>query len=173
MSHVVIDGYNLLAQSDYSSREELLKDLKHYQKSQNHQVTIFFDGTHQGTGTGDKFHEEYVEIIFTPLTVTADDMIEEYIEAKHHSSMIIVSSDRRIQKAATAKKLSFLESQEFLSRLKFSITMSNRKTQSAPWMEGRTTEEEDYSGRSTTKKRGNAHKKSKLERKKQKVFKKL
>lgn len=172
MSHVVIDGYNLLAQSNYSSRDLLLKDLKIYQKNSDHQVTIFFDGTHQGTGTGDKYHEEYVEIIFSPLTVTADEMIEEYVEKNHHSGMIIVSSDKRIQKAATSKKLSFLESQEFLSRLKFSTTMMNKKTQSVPWMEGRTTEEEDYSGRST-KKRGNAHKKSKQERKKQKAFKKL
>ena len=169
MSHIVIDGYNLLAQSHYQSREELLKQLKIYKKSQGHEVTIFFDGTHQGTGSGDKFHEEYVEIIFTPLTVTADDMIEEYIEKHHHSSMIIVSSDRRIQKAANAKNLSFLESSEFLVKIR-----NPQKTSpfSMPWMEGRTTGEEDYA-KPRGGKKGNPQKKSKQERKKLRSLKKL
>jgi predicted RNA-binding protein with PIN domain len=168
MSHLLIDGYNLLAQSDYPSRDDLLKHLKKYQKSQGHKITIFFDGTHQGTGMGDKYMEEYVEIIFSPLTVTADDMIEEFLETRAKSNMVIVSSDRRIQKAATAKKLSFLESKEFLYKLK--NAPSGGSGRALPWMEGRTTEEEDDR---PARKGGNPRKKSKKDRQKQRTMKKL
>jgi predicted RNA-binding protein with PIN domain len=170
MSHIIIDGYNLLAQSSYQSREELLKELKAFQKAGSHQVTVFFDGTHQGTGTGDKYMEEYIEIIFSPLTVTADEMIEEFLETNYKSNMVIVSSDRRIQKAAIAKRLSFLESKEFLFKLKY-ISPSGKKTSmEKPWMEGRTTEEEDNR---PAKKGGNPRKKSKRGRQKQRTLKKL
>lgn len=168
MSHILIDGYNLLAQSDFKSRDDLIKELKKYQKSQGHKITIFFDGTHQGTGMGDKYMEEYVEIIFSPLTVTADDMIEEFLEYKFKSNMIVVSSDRRVQKAATAKKISFLESKEFLFKLKYSP--SEQSTRALPWMEGRTTEEE---GARPSKKSGNPRKKSKKDRQKERTMKKL
>ena len=170
MSHLLIDGYNVLAQSSYASRDELLNQIKNYVRGQKHQVTIFFDGTHQGTGMGDRYHEEHIEIIFSPLTITADDMMEEYIENKHHSSMIIVSSDRRIQKAASNKKLTFLESKEFLYKIKYAAPASHgRHTESLPWMEGRT--EEDEHRRS--QKKGNPQKKSKKDRKKINTMKKL
>lgn len=168
MSHLLIDGYNLLAQSDFQSRDDLLKYLKKYQKSQGHKITIFFDGTHQGTGMGDKYMEEYVEIIFSPLTVTADDMMEEFLETRFKSNMVVVSSDRRIQKAATAKKLSFLESKEFLFKLKY--TSAGESSRSLPWMEGRTTEEEEAK---SSKKSGNPRKKSKKDRLKHRTLKKL
>lgn len=169
MSHVLIDGYNLLAQSNFSSREELLSQLKNYTKSNNHKITIFFDGTHQGTGTGDKYYEEYIEIIFSPLTVTADDMMEEYIEKHHQPNVIVVSSDRRIQKAATAKRLAYLESKEFLFKLKYVPSTAQTKAMSMPWMEGRTTDEEHP----RKPKKGNAQKKSKKERQKKRSTKKL
>ncbi len=169
MSHIIIDGYNVLAQSNYQTRDELLKDLKSYQKSQGHKVTIFFDGTHQGTGTGDKYMEEYVEVIFSPLMVTADDMIEEFLEKHHQSNIIVVSSDRRIQTAAKAKKLSYLESKEFLFKLKY-VPSGNQKIPLKPWMEGRTTEEVHDR---PTKKGGNPRKKSKKIRQKSRAMKKL
>lgn len=169
MSHIIIDGYNVLAQSNYQTREELLKDLKSYQKSQGHKVTIFFDGTHQGTGTGDKYMEEYVEVIFSPLMVTADDMIEEFLEKKHKSNMIVVSSDKRIQSAAISKRVSFLESKEFLFKLKY-IPAAGKNTPIVPWMEGRTTEEVQSR---PSKKGGNPRKKSKKVRQKTRTLKKL
>lgn len=171
MSRIVIDGYNLLAQSPYQSRDELLTDLKNYQRSQKHEITIFFDGTHQGTGTGDKYFEEYVEIIFTPLTVTADDMIEEYIEKNQGTNMIVVSSDRRIQKAATASRHSFLEVRDFLLKMK-SAPDPLKTVRIPPWMEGRTTDEEDY-GPKSSKKKGNPKQKSKNERNKIRTLKKI
>ena len=171
MSKIIIDGYNLLAQSHYQSRDEMLRDLKNYQKSQGHQITVFFDGTHDGTGAGDKYFEEHVEVIFSPLTVTADDMMEEYIEKHHSPSLVVVSSDSRIQKAPGAKRLSYLESKEFLFKLKYVPASGQKKIPiEKPWMEGRTTEEV---GTRKIKKGGNPRKKSKTDRQKQRTMKKL
>lgn len=170
MSKIIIDGYNLLAQSNYPSREEMLRDLKNYQKNQGHQVIVFFDGTHQGTGTGDNYFEEHVQVIFSPLTVTADEMMEEYIAKHHGSNLIVVSSDRRIQKAAGAKRMSYLESKEFIFKMKYVPASGKKVLMEKPWMEGRTTEE--VLNR-RTKKGGNPRKKSKSERKKQRTMKKL
>ena len=169
MSHILIDGYNLLAQSDFKDRDELLKQLKRYQKSHGHKITIFFDGTHRGSGTGDKYMEEYVEVIFSPLTVTADDMIEEFLETKAKSNMVVVSSDHRIQKAASAKRLSHLEAKEFCFKLKYNSSATSN-SRALPWMEGRTTEEETPR---PAKRGGNPRKKSKKDRQKQRTMKKL
>lgn len=167
MSHILIDGYNLLAQSQYASRDELLAQLKNYLKVNKHKVTIFFDGTHQGTGYGDKYFEEHIEIIFSALTITADDEMIEYINQKFTPTMIVVSSDRKIQKAATAKRLTYLEAKEFLFKLRY--VPSETKGRPAPWLEGRTTDEENP----RSAKKGNPKKKSKKERQKNRSFKKL
>jgi len=166
---VVIDGYNLLAQSNYKSRDELLKELKKYQNLQGHSVTVFFDGTHRGTSYGDRYMEGGVLIIFSPLNVTADEMIEEFLESSKQSNIVVVSSDRRVQSAAKAKKLSYLESKDFLFKLKHTPT-TDKNSSPKPWMEGRTTEEE---GERPTKKGGNPRKLSKKIRQKQKSMKKL
>lgn len=168
MSHILIDGYNLLAQSKYASREELLAQIKHYLKINKHKVTIFFDGTHQGTGYGDKYFEEHIEIIFSALTITADDEMIDYIDQKHSTNMIVVSSDRKIQKAASAKRLPYLEAKEFLFKLKY-VPSSTTQSRQVPWLEGRTTDEEHP----RKQKKGNPQKKSKKERQKNRSFKKL
>lgn len=168
MSHLIIDGYNLLAQSSYQSRDELLSELKKYQKKHAHKITIFFDGTHKGTGAGDSYFEDHIHVIFSPLTVTADDMIEEYLHKNQQSNIIVVSSDRRIQSAAKAKKLSYLEAKEFLFKIKF-VSSTDKKVSSLPWLEGRTTEEVDR----PTKKGGNPKKKSKKERQKRRTLNKV
>jgi predicted RNA-binding protein with PIN domain len=172
MSHLLIDGYNVLAASSYKSREDLLAQLRVYKKVHDHEITIFFDGTHQGTGHGDKYIEGNVEIIFSPLTVTADEMMEEYLDDRFTSNMIVVSSDRRIQKAAIAKKLPYLEAKEFLFKMKYIPTSGKRVALQTPWLEGRTTEEESPS-RSASRKKGNPQKKSKKDRKKLNTLKKL
>ena len=167
MSKVLIDGYNVLAQSEFASREVFVEALKKYQKRSGNQIVLFFDGTHQGTGTGDRIIEEHMEIIFSPLTITADEMMEEYIEKYHAQNPIVVSSDRRIQSAASAKNLFFLKSNEFLRK----IQSSHQSTEAPPWLEGK--EDESPLIKRGTQKKGNPRKKSKKDRKKAKALKKI
>ena len=100
MSKVLIDGYNVLTASDFRDRDDLLLALSKYTKSKRLKITIVFDGTHAGTGSGENTRSGGVDIIFSPLTVTADEVIEELLSRPQGGEWIVVSSDRRVQKAA-------------------------------------------------------------------------
>lgn len=171
MSRLVIDGYNLLPITMASSRDELVLFLQRYKKTSPHDITVVFDGTHQGTGRGDHYFEGSVELIFTPLTVTADDHIEEMVESPRASGMIVVSSDRRIQRAAQAKNIAFITSQDFARTL---LKHSQKPTAAKPqtqlqeyvrYDDGETNHRKD--------KRGNPKKLSKKERARRRTLGKL
>jgi len=140
MAYLIIDGYNLLAVSGFSNRDKLISALAQYRKEKKHEVTVVFDGTHTGTGSGDRYHVEHVEVIFSPITVQADDMIEEMLNKVEPSRTIVISSDRRIQSAALRSNATYVTSQEFSRRLKHS-TSGSSEMGTPPWMEGR--EDED------------------------------
>jgi len=168
MPRVLIDGYNLLTASDYPDRDSLLLTLSKYAKTKHLDVTIVFDGTHDGTGQGERTRIGGVDVWFTPLTVTADDEIEEVLEKPDGGRWIVVSSDRRIQKAAIRSHATYVEVTEFLSRLNQTSTVEP-SLEKSPWMEGR---EEEFatSKRSPSRKR---QKLSKTERKRKERMKKL
>ena len=117
--HLVIDGYNLLYKSWFEDRDQLIDFLSDYKKSKQIQkITLVFDGTHKGTSYGDQQFYGGIEIIYSPLNETADEVIERIAPGILKDHLVIVSSDRRVQKAATREGGTFLESQEFVQRLK-------------------------------------------------------
>jgi len=163
MARIIIDGYNLMPVTDFSNREELLKALSIYQKTKGHDVTIVFDGTHQGTGSGDHYHTGGIEVIFSPLTVTADETIESMLSPSRASGTIVVTSDRSIQSAARRVGATFVYSNEFARKLKkASVSFSRSKVQ--PWEEGRN----DFGSTRRSSKKGSAKKRSKEDRRRQK-----
>lgn len=168
MARVLIDGYNLLTASPYPDRESILLALSAYAKAKHLDITIIFDGTHDGTGLGERTRIGGVNVWYTPLTVTADDEIEDVLEKPNAGSWIVVSSDRRIQKAALRAHATYVESQEFLGRLG-QAPHKTAHTETAPWMEGR---EEEYTASKTHKPKGR-RKLSKTERKRRERMKKL
>ncbi|MFH1263328.1 MAG: NYN domain-containing protein [Pseudomonadota bacterium] len=136
MAHVVIDGYNLLPATTYRDREALIAALARYRKLKNHEVTVVFDGGKGGTRTGDRSFSSGIEVVYSPITVTADTVIEEMLPDFEGSSTIVVSSDWRIQTAAKREKMVFLESREFARRLTEAAKLP-LGTAPPPWMEGR------------------------------------
>jgi len=167
MSRILIDGYNLLAQTEYRERDRLISLLAKYKKSKRHDMTVVFDGTFNGTGMGDHYMEWGIEIIFSPLHVTADDVMLQMLKKSTASSWIVVSSDRKIQSAALGAGASFISSEEFVRKLKSSAATSH-SIQAFPWMEGR---EEDWDDRSV--KRSPQRKLSKKERQRRRRLDKL
>ncbi|MFH1017794.1 MAG: NYN domain-containing protein [Pseudomonadota bacterium] len=139
MARVLIDGYNLLPVTGLSGRDRLIARLVRYHREKGHAVTIVFDGTRGGTGTGDLQHEAGVEILFSPLTVTADDLIEQILARSAAGVWVVVSSDRRIQSAARRARASFLSSEEFARRIGDTIKTQTLSDES-PWFEGRSVE---------------------------------
>ena len=166
MARILIDGYNLLAVTNHADRDALLRSLSEYRKTKNHEITIVFDGTYGGRGQGDHFHTGGIEVIFSPLTVTADETIEEILAKPDAGGWIVVSSDRRIESAAHRAHASPISSQEFSARLRprFPHPPANVLP---PWLEGRTNEEP------RAEKKGSSSRRSKKERKHRKRFDRL
>lgn len=162
MSILIIDGYNLLGKTNNKERDQLIQDLVVYKKKKNNDIIVFFDGTHGGTRFGDEMIVENIKVIFTPLHETADDQMIAYMEENTHKDIIVVSSDRKIQKAATAHLFSYFDSKDFLARMRSKSTASQEEVDDSP-----------YLPKKSTKKKGNPRKKSKKERKKQQQLKKL
>src|SRR5262249_11632869 len=117
MAKLLIDGYNLLAETDLPNREALLRKLADYQDERGHEITIIFDGTKGGTLHGDQYLAGKVRVRFTPITVSADDEIEELLEQSNSNQWVVVSSDRRIQSAARQARANFLSSADFVTKL--------------------------------------------------------
>jgi predicted RNA-binding protein with PIN domain len=149
VTRLLIDGYNFLPATGFSTRDKLLDALAKYRQGKGCEVTIVFDGTHGGTGFGERTAHGGVEIIFTPLTVTADDRIEEILEDVDANATVVVSTDRRVRSAATRVGATSVTSDEFAKKLH--AALSSRPQEPAqpiePWMEGRTDEHRTRSNR--------------------------
>ena len=135
MIRLLIDGYNLLPCTDSPDRDAFISTLVEYRRRKDIEVTVVFDGTHQGQGRMTKEFFGGVQIIYTPLTVTADDVIEGIVAMPSSEELVVVSSDRRIQSAARRASLVWIGSNEFARRLS---AVSKPSEQTAPWLEGRT-----------------------------------
>ena len=141
---------------DFPDRDHLIAALAAYRRLKRHEITIVFDGTHRGTGSGDESFSSGIEVIFSPITVTADDIIEKMLPRLEPSSTIIVSSDHRVQNAARRYGATFVSSEDFAKRL---------------FGASRTFSEEEDSG--PKPKKGNPRKLSKENRKRRKKLERL
>ena len=169
---ILIDGYNLLAATDLRDRDSLIAALARYRRRKQHPVTVVFDGMHGGSGLENRSLEQGVEVVFSPLTVSADDVIERLLLGKDAASWIVVTSDRRIQSAAVRAGTAFMPSEEFAARL-------SRTTRSAsqpgdhpalpPWLEGRS----ESDARPSPAKRGRARHLTKKEKRRRKRLEKI
>ena len=172
---IIIDGYNLMYCGGFSDRDQLLEKLSHYkiQSERQHRFLIVFDGTHQGTLGGDRDFYKGIEIVFTPIKEIADDWIADYLlQHKHESaSFLVVSSDRKVQKAAQTIGSDWINSEDFGQRIeKKSKTSFADMLNNHAWNEGRENLDRLYKQKP---KKGNPRKLSKKEKQKRKKFKKL
>jgi len=119
MATIIIDGYNVLGKANIKERDGLIQAIVAYKKQSKHDVILFFDGTHNGTRFGDDMIVENIKVIYTPLHETADDHMITYMEEHTHREILVVSSDRKIQKAATRHMFTFFESHAFIKRINF------------------------------------------------------
>jgi predicted RNA-binding protein with PIN domain len=102
---ILIDGYNLIRQSDNlrryerktleAGRQALITRLIEYGKKKNHQMTVVFDGIQNGWADEGRDREEGINIIYSRHGERADDVIKR-MAAHTMEEMIVVSSDREI-----------------------------------------------------------------------------
>ena len=173
---LIIDGYNLIAKRSGLSdkleaqRNQLLRELSVYQRVKGYPVTVVFDGWQSGE---DYEHEEYregVSVIFSRKGERADAVIGR-LAGEIREGCVVVTSDREVQRSAQAEGATAIFSSEFLARL--------REAQSAVLPggggpQGQEAERGPEEGWSPSRqKRGNHHRRSKTERKRQARLKKL
>jgi uncharacterized protein len=129
--HLIVDGYNLLAQTSRigtgtslhseMAREALLRDLAAYRQRKSHAITVVFDGWQQGWGTEQREHRLGLEIIFSRRGEKADQVIQR-LAAEFRSACAVVSSDREIIDSARAAGAFVMKAQEFVGKMRDGLT---------------------------------------------------
>jgi hypothetical protein len=120
--HIIIDGYNLIRQSDTLRRSErlsleagrlaLIGRMAEYKQKKNHKITIVFDGWVSGSPEEERDRQRNINIIYSRRGEKADDVIKRMIE-KSMEEIIVVSSDREIASFALRRGKTALSSPEF------------------------------------------------------------
>ena len=171
---ILIDGYNLIRQSDElrryerksleAGRKALIAKLIEYGKKKNHQITVVFDGVQNGWADEGRDREGKINIIYSRHGEKADDVIKR-MTAHIGEDIIIVSSDREISSYVTRLGKTSLPSVEF-------ETIMNRVISSA-FSQIPEAEEKDNDREPLTKKKGPARKLPHAKRKAQSKIDKL
>ena len=125
MREILIDGYNLIRNSERLSQQEsrggleagrdsLIRSLAAYQAATGDRVTVVFDGD-EGIGFVPWARgRARVGVIYSRPPDTADDVIVAEIRRSHgKKAMLIVSSDREILRATRRNRLAGVTSEEF------------------------------------------------------------
>ena len=172
--HIIIDGYNLIRQSDALRRYErfsleagrnaLIRSVSHYKKQRGHKVTVVFDGWQGGPVEEERDKLSGIDIIYSRKGEKADEVIKRMVKERAEE-IIVVTSDRDIADFVNRRGGTTISSQEFEELM--------GKTKTAPTDHARHTEErsgkEDDGTRGGIKKKGpsrrlSRRKKSTMER---------
>lgn len=124
---LLIDGHNLIHAlpgidlADPNDEVRLTERLRAYCGRTRRRATVIFDRGLPG-GPSHELSSGQVRVIFAPSHTTADRLIISRIEqASNRGQYLVVSSDRAIHKAATARGLQIMTSQEFAKRLQITL----------------------------------------------------
>jgi len=167
--HIIIDGYNLIRQSDTlrrverlsleAGRDELIRRVATYRRSRGHKVTVVFDGWMTGPVREERHRRDGVHIIYSGRGETADEVIRRMARAERGAEIVVVSSDREVAEGAMRAGGVAVSSPEFERR------MGDGETAGMPRGDEMYEEEDDdLAPRTATVKKGAARKRSKRER---------
>ncbi|MCD0458501.1 NYN domain-containing protein [Roseiconus lacunae] len=125
---LLIDGYNITQPIPTKRsgsrwleklRQRLLRDLTQRIDDQTRQRTcVVFDAANPPKDRPSSFVHEGIEVRFAVDYLTADDLLEELIR-DHHTpkKLMVVSSDHRVQIAASRRDAAFRDSQPWMDAL--------------------------------------------------------
>ncbi|MEA3417393.1 MAG: NYN domain-containing protein [Thermodesulfobacteriota bacterium] len=128
--HIIIDGYNLIRQSDslsvidrrdiQSGREALLDTLAEYRKIKKHKITVVFDGTNAPSFSSRVEKLNGVKILFSRKGELADTVIKR-MAATEREKALIVSSDLDIVNYAESQGAATISSPEFEGKVTMAV----------------------------------------------------
>ena len=168
--HLIIDGYNLLyvgrspvqisSEDLQVQRDRLIEGLALYRQVRPCNITLVFDGWQGGWATERKERKGGMDILFSRLGETADEVIRRLVKEKG-SGVVVVTSDREISRYAEKLSVAVIPSDRFRERMA-GTAPSHEKDAGDSEEEGR-----------GMKKRGPSRRPSKKEKRLQTALKKL
>ena len=124
--HLIIDGYNLLhiilplsqgASEDLQrNRDQLIDQLASYRQRKPCEITIVFDGWRGGWVTEKKERKKGIDLIFSKLGETADEVIKRLVKERGCGA-VVVTSDRDISRYAQRMSVAVIPSDVFRERI--------------------------------------------------------
>ncbi|OPY09892.1 MAG: YacP-like NYN domain protein [Syntrophaceae bacterium PtaB.Bin095] len=179
--HLIIDGYNLIRQSDAfrqsekvsleEGRHALLRSLSQYRKRTGHRITVVFDAWVSGSPEVERDRYGSIAILYSQRGRTADDLIKRIVQERREA-LVVVTSDREIADFAARRGVPAVSSPDFEARLLEAATGAARPAGNA--VPDRNGVREDREPSSVgTKKKGPSRRLSKKQRAVQSAFRKL
>jgi hypothetical protein len=124
--NIIIDGYNLIRQSDSlrrferfsleEGRKELIRRLSHFRKLKGHKITVVFDGWINGSPREERHNETGITIIYSKRGEKADEVIKRMARGSDRE-IIVVTSDRDIADSISRNGGVAISSPEFEARI--------------------------------------------------------
>jgi predicted RNA-binding protein with PIN domain len=115
---VIIDGYNLFKRvagsSQVSQRQlaMLLQQVQRYARLKKHEILVVFDGGLMPWASSEQ-RDEHFTIVYAGSGLTADQYIMTYLQEHKQRPIVVVSSDRQIQRDAQHEKADVVETAVF------------------------------------------------------------
>lgn len=170
--HIIIDGYNLIRQSNFFSpidrrdmqlgRETLIETLAAYKRIKGHKITVVFDGVQAPSFFQSSDQIKGIKVKFSRNDESADTAIKR-MAAREKEKALVVSSDLDVMNFAASAGCATIASLMFEEK----ITM-------ATYLDTKEIEAEDEGGWApTTKKKGPRRRLSKKKRQSRIKIKKL
>jgi len=120
--HIIIDGYNLIRQSDTlrrferqsleAGRQALLQQVSRYRKQKGHRITVVFDGWENGSPLEERDRQGGITIVYSRRGEKADEVIKRMV-LHQGEEIVVVTSDREVAAYADRKGAASLTSLEF------------------------------------------------------------
>lgn len=120
--YIIVDGYNLIRQSDNlrrferqsleAGRNALINQLSLYKRKRGHKITVVFDGWESGGANEERDRQGGIDIIYSRRGEKADDVIKR-IAGNSSGEIMVVSSDREIVSFVTRRSKTAISSPEF------------------------------------------------------------
>jgi hypothetical protein len=139
--HIIIDGYNLIRQSDElrrcerfsleDGRNALIRSVSLYKKQKGHKMTVVFDGWQGGPIEEERDKLSGIDVIYSRKGEKADEVIKR-IAQERAEKIVVVTSDRDIADFVSRRGGTAISSQDFdelMRRAKTSMTDYARQTE--------------------------------------------
>lgn len=138
--HIIIDGYNLIRQSNSFSdldrqdiqlgRDALIETLAAYRKIKHHKITVVFDGTNALSFSQHEIRIKGIKVKFSRKGELADTLIKRMVNRERERALV-VSSDLDIVNFAAAKGAATIGSSDFEKKITMAIYMDTEGVESS------------------------------------------